>query len=217
MNLTSRTELLIQRCVDDELSAADTRHLLQELDSVTGGWKSLACSLLEDRQLRKAIRSASAPTVSSAVEPAAAPAALPPGVNAKPSLAPAPAGQLRRWWSHPLTSLSLCVAIAFLAGMLLSDRPGMPVADSASLPAPIITPPATTPAQFGSVTLQLPQGDQAQVPVYSDFKGLLQSERNHPFLQTPNGDGSLKVLVVPDGNGRTILVPMLEDQTGSLQ
>ncbi|MEY3459645.1 MAG: hypothetical protein RL215_2802 [Planctomycetota bacterium] len=213
MNLTSHTELLIQRCVDDELSAADSRRLLQELDSVTGGWKCLACGLLEDRLLRKAIRSASAPTESSA----AAPVALPPGINAKSALAPAPTGQLRHWWSHPLTSLSLCVAIAFLAGMLLSDRPRMPVADSASLPAPIIKPPATTPAQFGSVTLQLPQGDQAQVPVYSDFNGLLQSERNHPFLQTPNGNGSLKVLVVPDGNGRTILVPMLEDQAGSLQ
>lgn len=37
------------------------------------------------------------------------------------NVVPAPHGLSMHWWSHPLTSLSLCAAIAFVAGLLVPD------------------------------------------------------------------------------------------------
>lgn len=53
MKLTTADELLIQRCVDDELGPAETAVLLRRLEELDLGWKSLACGLLEDRSLRQ--------------------------------------------------------------------------------------------------------------------------------------------------------------------
>ena len=62
MLINQHDELLIQRCVDDELSPPETRALLQRLDRLDGGWKKLACELLEDRGLSKTFRSTFAQT-----------------------------------------------------------------------------------------------------------------------------------------------------------
>ena len=50
MLMRESDELKIQKCVDNELSAREASELLRQLDSMTDGWKTLACGLLEDRR-----------------------------------------------------------------------------------------------------------------------------------------------------------------------
>jgi hypothetical protein len=213
MNLTSRTEMLIQRCIDDELSAADTQRLLQELNEITDGWKCLACGLLEDRQLRKVLPteiSSSLPVVEDSSVPAKV--ALRSPLAARHVAAPA-----RRWWSHPLTSVSLCLAIAFLVGLLLSEQQSPVILQSETQPAISSPPPALPVGQAGNLTLEWPQGRQFNVPIYPEYEQLLKAEPNHPFRKMLEAGGPSRLLMVPDGNGRTILVPMPEERPRQLQ
>jgi len=204
MTLNSSTELLIQRCVDDELSAAETRALLQQLDSISGGWKCLACGLLEDRHLRRMFR----PERLSAPSPPDVPAR-----PTRPAQPPLSATRLRHWWNHPLTSLSLCAAIAFVGGMLVSDG-------RVSFPATIsnrsgtgVLPPGTS-----GFTVQLPgDPERRPVPVYEDFRELRRTAENHPFLQSSGDQQSMRVLVLPAADGRTIVVPLEKSREHSLQ
>lgn len=221
MSLSPQTELLIQRCVDDELSPGDTRQLLRQLDSITDGWKSLACGLLEDRQLRQSLgpanQSAATPSVLT-VEPSPhPPSAAVRSVSVSPQISihhrQPPATRLRSLWNHPVTSLSLCAAIAFVGGMLVSR-------DSA-LPQPNSSGRSTTQAltsRSPGFTVQLPGGTEAgQVPVYESFGALRQSVESHPFLQDFGNDQSIRLLVVPTADGRTIVVPIDRTQKPLLQ
>lgn len=212
MSLSPQTELLIQRCVDNELSPGDTRQLLRQLDSFTDGWKSLACGLLEDRQLRQSLGPANQSAAMQSVltfEPAPKPSsAAVRSVSVSPQISilhrQPPATRLRSLWNHPVTSLSLCAAIAFVGGMLVSR-------DSA-LPQPNSSGRSTTQAltsRSPGFTVQLPGETEAgQVPVYESFGALRQSVESHPFLQDFGNDQSIRLLVVPTADGRTIVVPI---------
>lgn len=204
MTLNPQTELLIQRCVDDELSAADTRALLQQLDSINGGWKCLACGLLEDRHLRRTLgpETLCTPPIPDVPTP---PARL--------SQSPVSATRLRHWWNHPLTSLSLCAAIAFVGGMLVSDGRGPSPTAISNRDNTAVLPPGTS-----GFTVQLPgDPDRRSVPVYEDFRELRRTAENHPFLQSSGDQQSMRVLVLPAADGRTIVVPLENSRQRSLQ
>ena len=46
--MNERDEILIQRCVDGELSSEQRHELLQRMEEAAG-WKHLACSYMEDQ------------------------------------------------------------------------------------------------------------------------------------------------------------------------
>jgi hypothetical protein len=221
MSLSPQTELLIQRCVDNELSPGDTRQLLKQLDSITDGWKSLACGLLEDRHLRQSLGPANqSATTAIAItsEPAAKlSSATVRSVSVSPQISihtrQSPATRLRSLWNHPATSLSLCAAIAFVGGMLVSRDAAMPQPNSSGR--------STSQALMSRTpgfTVQLP-GDAGagQVPVYESFGALRESVERHPFLQDFGNDQSMRLLVVPTADGRTIVVPIDRTQKPPLQ
>lgn len=179
MRITEHDELLIQRCLDDELSGEETRALMYRLNQLNDGWKLLACGFLQERAIDKHLRSFDGPVTAgdhvgtsdgishsevgdrrnSEVVPVAAdgrqpadrPFPEPPftqkrtagddpvaeslrvvtggsasgkfGDSEMTPVMPRQIGarrrQLHHWWSHPLTSLSLCAAIALVIGLLL--------------------------------------------------------------------------------------------------
>ena len=176
--ITSADELLIQRCLDNELSPASTRQLMSRLDMVTDGWKTLACGFLEERLYKHAISHFTLPATSGGAadlsekpdtdpaKPQTLQATVPlmtanrtvaKGLAAKPdgvtSLGTdhvtaragveldvsqtvastvtrsksefggeqSSPGSAVRWWAHPVTSISLCAAIAFVGGLLVPD------------------------------------------------------------------------------------------------
>ena len=204
--ITAADELLIQRCLDNELSTTATRQLMTRLDAIDDGWKTLACGFLEERLYKQAISALPSPpppqagnitdlsehlrqyTMGSHVSDVAAlfdatrlqaSAAVaksanaksqkthsgdpdsfagdaditnPPAAGCQPVIAgrtqihERPAAQpLRKmasgsfsdgprvkWWAHPVTSITLCAAIAFVGGLLVPDlgEPGSPLANT---------------------------------------------------------------------------------------
>ncbi len=115
-------DILIQRCIDNELSASERRELLSKLDAMPGGWKSLACGFVEDQLFAVAATGDSAPVGTSAG-----------------AIKPMP--QKGHWFNHTLTSLVLSVCVAFLAGILIrgglnSNDSSLPVVQSDSPVSP---------------------------------------------------------------------------------
>lgn len=140
MRMNEHDELMIQRCLDDELSVHDTRLLMSRLNQVSDGWKTLACGFLQERSIARGVlgqfpenagdfRTASAVTSSTEGVPSTLPPPEPQAAADRISTMKFEAAQhsipgrrkLRHWWSHPVTSLSLCGAIAFVAGLLIPD------------------------------------------------------------------------------------------------
>ncbi|MFN9038073.1 MAG: hypothetical protein ACK5YO_17360, partial [Planctomyces sp.] len=119
MSLSEHDELLIQRCVDDELSGEQLRELLGRLDGITGGWRSLACGFLEDRCLRKALAAGRSAVSAAAVS--SPPVAAGTDEDRWESGGGRGAVSVGKVWRHPLTSLALCAAIAFVGGLLIPD------------------------------------------------------------------------------------------------
>lgn len=143
--ISQRDELLIQRCIDDELTPEQTYQLLSRLDELSDGWKSLACGFIEDRSVGKALRSEfispnttsvlgdletqefHAPLIRPSTLPKPTiPSALATGSPGSQPIVGPPGSRVTRqrmsfWWAHPMTSMSLCAAIAFVSGMLLPD------------------------------------------------------------------------------------------------
>jgi hypothetical protein len=208
MSPSFQTELLIQRCVDDELSPADTRILLQQLDGIHNGWKCLACGLLEDRHLRRSLTADGPVPVAVAVGPTATTT-----ISQLPAPQTLSSARLRHWWNHPLTSLSLCAAIAFVGGMLVSGPASRSVADAGRSAGTPALPPGTS-----GFTVQLPgTAGTGQVPVYEDFQELRRSAKNHPFFNGSDSRESMRVLVLPSADGRTIVVPLQNSGQTRLQ
>ncbi len=153
MRMNEHDELMIQRCLDDELSVHDTRLLMSRLNQVSDGWKMLACGFLQERSIARSVlgqfpenpsdfQSASAVTSPAEVAPPTLQMPKPQTASDNMSASRFETTQhslprrhrLRHWWSHPVTSLSLCGAIAFVAGLLIPDYDRIHLAgnDSAS-------------------------------------------------------------------------------------
>jgi hypothetical protein len=227
--MNTNDELLIQRCVDDELSPSETRLLLRRLDELDGGWKQLSCELLEDRSLRKILSASDAPGHDVATPQLQAMPVL--STSVRRSVGPSARSILRHWWSHPVTSLSLCVAIAFVGGMLIPDsgvqRSGSGVAsnsgrtNSFSNPVPMAQNADTGSADSYRIQMQ-PGGQNVEIPVYSGIHDLVRSDRNHPLFSDSiqNADGrvpQMQWMIVPVGENKSMLIPVSEDTLGDMQ
>lgn len=217
MTLSEKDELLIQRCVDGELSSADTRSLLLRLDSLDSGWKTLACGLLEDRQIRKLAKSPelfNAPKVK--LSPVKSVEPVQQGTVLKSQL-------VRHWWSHPVTSLTLCAMIAFVGGMLIPDIGGRSSSPSyMSADNTLLRQAGATTASRSRQPYQVeftPNDKNSTVPVYSTLNDLRRDHKDHPLFN-PNFTGerqSLEWMVVPVENNKSMLFPVSSDASVPLQ
>ena len=232
MLINESDELLIQRCVDDELSPPETRALLLRLDRLDGAWKKLACELLEDRGMSKSFRSPYAQSVVTMAYAASAKSALLPAVH-RPSVVPfAVRGAFRHWWSHPLTSLTLCAAIAFVGGMLIPDfnigrsNSGVvsdPLTNAPLNMATVIPGVRNVDARSAdSYRFQMtPGGQSVDIPVYNGIHDLMRSDRNHPLFSegVRRSDGrsqQIQWMIMPVGDNKSMLFPVSEDTLGDM-
>lgn len=220
MLINEDDEMLIQRCVDDELSPMETRRLLQRLDAVNDGWKFLATGLLEDRQFRRVfsgderrndgVRAESLSEKSSVKDKAPLSSER---VTAARSVA-------RHWWSHPVTSLTLCGAIAFVGGMLLPDlrspsggsERSAPVARAAASGQRNLNPGSGYGFQMEA------DGHPIEVPAY-ELAELYEHDRNHPFFQEAGSKAGqpIRWMVVPIENDRSMVFPVTDDESFDMQ
>jgi hypothetical protein len=240
MLMRESDELRIQKCVDNELSSQETSELLRRLDSLADGWKALACGLLEDRRIRSILPPSIAAASSSAIsQPANLPSPSP--TNSSPSfgtedrkpLVSRPADEprvinvndvVRHWWSHPVTSLTLCAAIAFVGGLLIPDMNGAKPPGSNSLSGLPSSPrseqyslAATAGNQQYKVELQ-PGGRSVEIPVVTDLRDLHNLDRRHPiFSKANNGAQNVQWMVVPVEGNKSMLIPVSEDATADMQ
>lgn len=211
-------ELLIQRCVDNELSPAETQQLLRRLELLDCGWKKLACGFLEDRCLQLAFsqqRSSNADVEMVAPRPVSRVART----QQTSAMHDTRQSSVRHWWSHPMTSLVLSTAIAFVGGMLIHDS----LRDGTS---------PLSPSGLQSVDVQLPSelnsgkrapayrvrwptdDEQYEVPAFG-VNDVWEMDRNHPlFSDDQSGVGWM---IVPAGETRSMLIPVSADPTGSFQ
>ncbi len=220
MLINEQDELLIQRCVDDELSPPETRALLQRLDRLDGGWKKLACELLEDRGLSKTFRSPIAQSGTAAAD-ALQKRVLPTMMN-RPAVVPTAArSAFRNSWSHPVTSLMLCAAIAFVGGMLIPDLKDRG-ADNGVASKPLPNAQLNARAADSYRIQMTPGGQSVDIPVYDGIHDLVRSNRNHPLfsdsIQNADGRSShVQWMIVPAGDNKTMLIPVSEDTLGNMQ
>ena len=201
----------IQRCIDDELSLRETRELLFQLDSVSDGWKTLACGLLEDRNFHRAM------TTTSGLQQAAIRSSRPDSSVAAGGVESfrGPLREIaRRTWSHPLVSLTLCAAIAFVSGLLIPDwtRSGVS-ARIAAQARPVISPADSSRDQ--SYFLELQPGQRpVEVPVVSEVRDLRNLDPDHPLRNPSTGE---KWIVAPVGRNSYMLIPASKDPSFEMQ
>lgn len=233
MLIRESDELTIQKCVDNELSTQETSQLLRRLDSLTDGWKTLACGLLEDRRIRSALPSS---------KPAAAqPTAFVSPLVSSQSTIPEDHRALvsrsadgprvinvnevvRHWWAHPVTSLTLCAAIAFVGGLLIPDMnagksPGGNSLSEVSTPSRSAQYPLATAVQTEQYKVELqPGGRSVEIPVVTDLRELHNLDRRHPiFSRANNGAQNVQWMVVPVEGNKSMLIPVSEDASANMQ
>jgi hypothetical protein len=234
MLMRESDELKIQKCVDNELSSQETSELLRRLDTLTDGWKTLACGLLEDRRIRSALPPSKPPAISQPAKPSSP-------MNSAPSLSTKDIKPLvseaadeprvikvndvvRHWWSHPVTSLTLCAAIAFVGGLLIPDMHGGKSQMGNSLSG------ATSPTRSAQSPLAVTAGNQqykvelqpggrsVEIPVVTDLRELHRLDRRHPiFSRANNGAQNVQWMVVPVEGNKSMLIPVSEDTSADMQ
>ena len=238
MLMRESDELKIQKCVDNELSSQETSELLRRLDTLADGWKTLACSLLEDRRIRSALRSsksAAAQPVINQPSQTLSPMTSSPSLDSedrKPQVsksADAPRvinvnDVVRHWWSHPVTSLTLCAAIAFVGGLLIPDmNGGKSPGDNSLSGVPSTSRSAQYPLSTAVGTQQYkvelhPGGRPVEIPVVTDLKELHNLDRRHPiFSKANNGAQNVQWMVVPVEGNKSMLIPVSEDVSTDMQ
>jgi hypothetical protein len=248
MLMRENDELRIQKCVDDELSSQETSELLRRLDGITNGWRTLACGLLEDRRIRGILAPRTDLTttlmpaehkpsgLSSAVPTRKEQATLKDQAT-RPDAAPSPLvakgkneprvnkldDVVRNWWSHPVTSLTLCAAIAFVGGLLIPDLNTSKSGGNSSLSktdAPArspLYPPSANGAQQYRVELQ-PGGRSVEIPVVTDLSKLHELDRRHPIFVGSNGSSeNVQWMVLPVEGNKSMLIPVSEDSSSDMQ
>lgn len=218
MLTNERDELLIQRCIDNELTPAETQQLLRRLEGLDCGWKQLACGFLEDRCLQAAF---SQQRPSNVEVDMAAKRVVPRDSRSEqsPSIPVSRPSRVRHWWSHPMTSMVLSTAIAFVGGMLIHDSlrdAASPMNSSgmqsveAHLPADL-----KSGIRAPAYRVQWPTNDdQYEVPAFG-VNDVWEMDRNHPlFSDDQSGVGWM---IVPAGETRSMLIPVSTDPAGSFQ
>lgn len=215
MLIDERDERLIQKCVDAELSIDEARQLLQRLDALDAGWKTLACGLLEDRSLQRALHSSSFHDRSRQTPDAPRRDAIPMPTSQSKARVVA-----RHWWSHPVTSLTLCAAIAFVGGMLIPDLRSGGTSPVRSSEIAGTSRPAATTAQGDTYWVQMtPGGPGVEVPVYDQAPELYRQDPNNPlFSDSGTGrNGNIQWMVVPLEGNRSMVIPFSRDTPLDIQ
>jgi ElaB/YqjD/DUF883 family membrane-anchored ribosome-binding protein len=118
-------ERLIQRCVDNELSAPEREELLRQLEQDSDGWQLLACTYMEEQLFAAAVvasDSHEAQRIAHATQP--------------------PTARPRHWFYHPLMSVALSASVAFLLGVLISREVEWNAEQQAALAAVDVSSPA---------------------------------------------------------------------------
>ncbi|MFO0427901.1 MAG: hypothetical protein ACK526_15140 [Planctomyces sp.] len=224
--LSHHDELLIQRCLDNELSSDDKRAFLNRLDHLRDGWKTLACGFLSERSISQTVRGPAGRSDSSPAESSQkshndsswlagqhsriSHSSANDMTSAKVSLTQ----RMPRWWSHPLTSLALCAAIAFVAGTLVPDREGsLPSGISLNRPEQrnqFSTPGIavrTGPAEYS--VERLPDGSllnqPVRIPVTDSPEELGNVLQQSPELRRQLEAGTIRMMRVSTDDGKDIL------------
>ncbi|MEP3477631.1 MAG: hypothetical protein ABJZ55_00135 [Fuerstiella sp.] len=122
---TMTHEMLMQRCVDGELTDDQRQQLLQQLEQEPQAWKELACLYMEDQLFAKAVGTDMAQlhrlqSQAAQSHQVSKPSPMISGQHAKPTVARSV--RWKHWFAHPVTSVALCLCVAFLSGMLLRDN-----------------------------------------------------------------------------------------------
>ena len=218
MDTNEHDELLIQRCVDNELTPAETQQLVRRLELLDYGWKHLACGFLEDRCLQTAFSQLSS---SNADIEMVAPHAVPRSARKEPLSAARGSRRstVRHWWSHPMISLGLSTAIAFVGGMLIQDS--LRDATSPMSSSEMQSVEAQLPADLKSgmrvpdYRVQWPTNDeQIDVPAYG-VNDVWEMDRNHPLFS--DDQSGVAWMMVPAGETRSMLIPVSADLAGNFQ
>lgn len=233
MLMCETDELNIQKCVDDELSSKELSALLRRLDSINDGWKSLACGLLEDRRICAALDSRTLQQMTTQFElPQAVPDQLNTAHNGEQKSTTFRSGDaprivkvndvVRHWWSHPVTSLTLCAAIAFVGGLLIPDFNGNRTGKNALTGTGTSTrsnqyPLAADVTQQYRVELQ-PGGRSVEIPVVTNLNELHQLDRRHPIFSRANGNAqNVQWMMLPVEGNKSMLIPVSEDSSSDMQ
>ena len=242
MLMRESDELNIQKCVDHELSAQETSDLLRRLDRMTDGWKTLACGLLEDRRIRSVLTKGQNAATSRAWSqpiPARVSYEFPARKEhsdatneGETSISHVARNQprviklndvVRSWWSHPVTSLTLCAAIAFVSGLLIPDFRGTKTAGNNSLSQTNSTvrsplhPAVANAEQQYRVELQ-PGGRSVEIPVVTDLNKLYELDRRHPIFRGSKGKSeNVQWMVLPVEGNKSMLIPVSEDSSLDMQ
>lgn len=160
--LDERFEIQIQKCIDDELSCDETRALFLRMPEIHGAWQALASGFVEDRLLRKSVRRSHQAALSMLC--LNKPAVM------QSTVADNPRQKIKRqipdanWRRHQMTSLGLCVAIAFVCGMLM---PRWNVASTSPITEPSNSGLIVDESNRSSVPIGVPSPDSKQSPVTS--------------------------------------------------
>lgn len=223
MLMRESDELKIQRCVDNELSSQETSELLRRLDTITDGWRTLACGLLEDRGIRSALPRAKPAVSESALRNADAIKPLVAKAEDEPRVIKVN-DVVRHWWSHPVTSLTLCAAIAFVGGLLIPDANNSRSSSDSSRTG-VASPPKASQYPLASangtqqyrVELQ-PGGRSVEIPVVTDLNELHELDRRHPiFSGAKGGAQNVQWMVLPVEGNKSMLIPVSEDFSSDMQ
>ena len=213
--LSQHDEILIQRCVDNECTAEERRQLIARLDELPDGWKSLACTYMEE-QLFAAACIADSRAGAAAV------------VTAEPPALPKP-----HWFHRPAVSMVLTACVMFLIGVLVSgglgDRTNNEIA-SPSDARPLIQPneeaivnsvPARSAPAY-QVQYEADGASSRTFPVYNDVSEFLseyQQFQNADFGSLPVGQHSasripveIRLLRFPADDGHSYVIPVQEFQ-----
>ncbi|MEQ9409471.1 MAG: hypothetical protein RIK87_17170 [Fuerstiella sp.] len=228
--MTDRDELMIQKCVDNELAADERRQLMERLDQINDGWKTLACAYLEDQLLAGAVCADSRPRVATTVTDTSA-------------------QKRQAWFHHPLTSLALAACVAFLSGVIISGQlpnrspsdggpSAMAVAESGEQSSGATSSQSPdVPSETSSAPRLLSDGNvyrvrleadgmpTSELPVYSPGDYRLRSENFWRQLSNSLANGirerrtpDIRVFLFHDSEGRTYVIPAGEfSRTPSLQ
>ena len=182
--------------------------------------------------MSKSFRSPYAQTGVSTAGAESAKPILPVAVHRRSVVPVAARRAFRHWWSHPLTSLTLCAAIAFVGGMLIPDmntgrsNSGIVSNHLTNVPLNIAT---VVPGvrnvdarSADSYRFQMtPGGQSVDIPVYNGIHDLMRSDRNHPLFSegVRRSDGrsqQIQWMIMPVGDNKSMLFPVSEDTLGDM-
>jgi hypothetical protein len=217
--LSQQDELLIQRCIDNELSTEQRRRLMERLESTPDGWKVLACGFLEDQSFENAIGDELREI---------------PLIRRQP---PAATTEHRaHWFHHPLMSFTLIACIAFLVGVLVPSNLGFypaanqqtadrtPITVDGNNEIGMLADASAVPRPTMRVQLQPASGSRripVELPLFEDADGFLELMAQDRDLfrrtwtefaeevRTENGR-SARFLQLPAGDDFILLIPVTE-------